>query len=262
MPERWERELRRIRSVEPSDGLWERAEAGPTGPERPSSPDRRGRLVAAVVSIAVIVAAGSGLWIAFGHTSATAPGGGASSGSTLTPPGSTPARTGYVVTLPDTVTAHTGTGATQLVVAVKVTTNLPDGTRAFVRWTYRGGTQDGAGALSVTPVVKLGEIDLEVPWGACDFGEGFSLGVEFRPFYEDYVVPGYPQGSPWPPMQSNEVLQQLGARFENLAGGQVTTVDSSKGPIRQIAVSRTYAWPDTPSDFVPPPCVAPPPTTP
>jgi hypothetical protein len=160
------------------------------------------------------------------------------------------------------VRAHTGRGDTQLVVTVKVGTNLPDGTLAFVDWTYRDGIEDGAGGLSVSTAVKGGELDIHVPWGVCDFGQGFSLSVEFRPFYEDYTVPGYPPNLPWPPAQPAAVLDLLGTRFRLVRGDQVTTVSSTKGPIRQIRVAGRYPWPDTPADFVPPPCASPPPATP
>ena len=33
-------------------------------------------------------------------------------------------------------------------------------------------------------LVQDGELDIRVPWPVCDFGRGFSLVVEFRPFYD------------------------------------------------------------------------------
>jgi hypothetical protein len=82
MPERWEREVQRIRSVEPSEELWHRVEAGPTHPLVPSGPSPRSRLVATLVSAAVVVAVGFGVWNAFGPTRAVGPGSGSHPGST------------------------------------------------------------------------------------------------------------------------------------------------------------------------------------
>jgi hypothetical protein len=168
-----------------------------------------------------------------------------------------PTPNAYVVTLPESVMARTGGSRSQLVVTVRVATNMPTGAHAVVWYTYRGGAEDGAGGGTAWAIVRNGEVDVEVPQGTCDFGEGFSLSVEFRPFYEDFRIPGYPPGLPWPPAQPADVLTALGARFQHLSGDQVTTVGSSKGPIRQIRVSRRYAWPHAPSDFIPPPCPAP-----
>lgn len=261
MPERWEADVRRLRSVTPTPDLWERAERGPSRPDLPSGPGRSGRTIAALVSVVVVVAAGFGLWQAFGRTGGPAPVGpgpsptvGAS--GTMSPGGLLDA----FVTLPDELSARVNDGnASQLTATALVTTDLPDGTLAFVEATYVGGTEAGAGQLSVSDAVHDGQLRIDIAWPVCDFGDGVSLTVEFRPFYEDFTVPG-PQGSPWPPTQPAEILQALGDHFQDIAGDQVTTVDSSQGPINQIHLERDYAWPDPPSGFVPPPCPSPPAT--
>ncbi len=261
MPERWEAELRRMRSVTPTADLWERAERGPSRPGPPGGPSRRGRTMAALVSVIVVLAAGFGLWRAFGVTGApttaepgpsptVSPSGSMSGGGPLD----------AFVTLPDELSARlNGANGSQLIATVVVTTNLPDGTVAFVDSTYVGGTESGAGELSVSNAVHDGQLRIDVAWAVCDFGQGISLTVEFRPFYEDYTVPG-PQGSPWPPTQPDEILQALGEHFQDITGDQVTTVDSSQGPINQIHLERDYPWPDAPSGFTPPPCPSPSPS--
>lgn len=76
MPERWERELQRLRTVDPDTAqTWERAQRPPSGE---GMPPRRQRVVAGVVAFAVFAAAGVFAWQALrppGHTVATGPSG-------------------------------------------------------------------------------------------------------------------------------------------------------------------------------------------
>ena len=69
MPERWQRELKRMREVGPTPGLWQRVNDGPSGQEEEASlPRRRQRVVAGVVAFAVFIAAGAFAWNALGPT--------------------------------------------------------------------------------------------------------------------------------------------------------------------------------------------------
>lgn len=60
MPERWQRELKRLRRVEPSGDLWARVEEGPHG--TPAPVPGRQRLLAGGVAFAVFIAAGVFAW--------------------------------------------------------------------------------------------------------------------------------------------------------------------------------------------------------
>src|SRR5262245_23355714 len=63
MPERWERELRKLGGLDVDEApVRERVDRGPTGDRLPP---RRDRLVAGVVAVAVFVAAGVFAWRAF-----------------------------------------------------------------------------------------------------------------------------------------------------------------------------------------------------
>lgn len=65
MPERWQSELRRLRTVDMPPTLHDRIEAGPSGDRERSG---RSRVVAAVVALGVFVAAGAFAWQAFRPT--------------------------------------------------------------------------------------------------------------------------------------------------------------------------------------------------
>lgn len=72
MPERWERELRKLRESEMPEGVRPRAEEGPRG-HGAASP--RQRIVAATVAFAVFLGAGVFAWQAFRPTGEGTPGG-------------------------------------------------------------------------------------------------------------------------------------------------------------------------------------------
>jgi hypothetical protein len=244
MPERWESELRRLRTVGPSSDVWERATQGPSRPQAPDRTGRDKRLLAGAVAVVVLIAAGLATWRAFAPRGALIPPAG---------PSETPA--GFFLIPSDTLVSLKGTSGVTMTVVFD--TNLQDGTIAEMRFdTAAGG--GGVGGGGVNSVVDGGTLRVAVEEPVCnDVGTGFDLTVEIRPFYEDFVVPGYPQGSPWPPTQSNAVLQALGDHFQNLTGDQVTTTDSSQGLIKQIVVTGSYDWPPPPSGFIPPPCPTP-----
>jgi hypothetical protein len=61
MPERWESEIKKLRSVEPSEGTWQRAQMPPKGDGMPPG---RERLAAGVVAFAVFLAVAGFAWIA------------------------------------------------------------------------------------------------------------------------------------------------------------------------------------------------------
>jgi hypothetical protein len=63
MPERWQRELRGLRTVDMPRTVRERIESGPTGP---AEPPPRSRVTAALVAFAVFAAAGAFAWRALG----------------------------------------------------------------------------------------------------------------------------------------------------------------------------------------------------
>jgi hypothetical protein len=66
MPERWRRELQRLRRVEPGAELWSRVQDGPVG--TPSPVPGRQRLVAGGVAFVVFISAGLFAWNAFRAT--------------------------------------------------------------------------------------------------------------------------------------------------------------------------------------------------
>lgn len=207
-----------------------------------------------VVSVAVLAAAGVGAWRAFGPSSESPP-----TREPTTPSGS-------FLTLPKSATAALGGGTSHITVTVTAQTNLPDGTIVLAKWEtgpHGGGGPQGKGVtiLSVNTVVHDGELQARTDEPFCNYlGSGFDLTIEVRPFYEDWVVPG-PMGSgspsPWPPTQPESVLQVLGDHFQDLTGNEVTSTDSSRGPINQIVVTGSYDWPAPPQGFAPPPCPTP-----
>jgi hypothetical protein len=193
------------------------------------------------VAIVVVAAAGFGAWRAFGPRRTPLPPAG---------PAGTP--NGYFLSDPDITSRYGDVGVH---VTMFADTNLPDGTMVLWKWELR---PNGGGGGGVNAVVQDGAVRETFDESLCnDLGSGFELTLEVRPFYEDWIVPGYPQGSPWPPTQPDSVLQALGDRFQDLTGDQVTTAESSQGPINQIVVTATYDWPPGSSGSFPPPCPSP-----
>jgi hypothetical protein len=64
MTERWQKELRKLRGVEPPEGVWERATT--RIPSGDGLPPARQRVVAGAVAFGVFIAAASFAWLAFG----------------------------------------------------------------------------------------------------------------------------------------------------------------------------------------------------
>jgi hypothetical protein len=68
MPERWQHELEKLRTVGAPSSMRNRIEAGPTGDGVPPMPGRRQRIVAGVVAFAVFGGAVAFAWGAFGRS--------------------------------------------------------------------------------------------------------------------------------------------------------------------------------------------------
>ena len=62
MPQRWERELRRLNGLRAPDGLRARVDEGPKGDALPPDPGSRQRLIAGVVAVVVFISAGAFAW--------------------------------------------------------------------------------------------------------------------------------------------------------------------------------------------------------
>jgi hypothetical protein len=229
MTERWRRELRRVRKLEPSQDLWARAQEG--------SHLREPRSVGAVASVAFLVVAvglvGYLAWRAFepSRVPPAAPPAPSSSGST--PTSASPSAEGFFISFPDTVEASGGA-------RFLATTNLPDGTKVVVEYTEGEG-----GGFRCCPEVKGGMVQVEVEDSSCLLPRGHTMSTGFE--VKLTVVPDVaplepecldPNGCSSP--QPASVLDVLGRGFERLTGAQVTSVDG----IRALVATRAYRWPD------------------
>lgn len=219
MPERWQRELRRLGRVGPSQGLWDRAKQGPRASHPP--PSRGPRLTAAVVALLVLSLTGVGLWSAFrpGRQEPTRPG----------------AR-GYFVSFPKKAgpSGDNPNGGASLV----MTTNLPNGTLV---WLIAEGVGGPGGNSTCCPPTENGRITFQVNNGSCYLAAGavrstgFTMMVKVLPEYRFRGGLGNPSRQSQPP----SVQAILGPRFEHLTGPQVRMEKGGK----ELIATAGFDWP-------------------
>jgi hypothetical protein len=182
----------------------------------------------AVVAVALLIASvgGYAAWKAFG-----------SSGNQLA------GKEGYFLRLPEAVAAARDESGNPGA-AVRVETNLPDGTRILIEEEHLGGTIQGPSGTRCCPSVSEGMLIAHVYSPDCGVPEGGTVSTGFRVTLTVapsaaglFSCPSISCGSEQ--HQPKEILEILGSRFQDVHGEQVTTVQG----VKALVATGTYEWP-------------------